>query len=131
MNAVPLVLIADMQPHLALAMDHMARTAGAGQVAIAGNSIEAAEIGIDRRPHLAILDIELLPVDGYGLAKMLRDHWTRHNHTGEIWLTAGRLHEPDAALTAESAADRVIRHPFDPNQVADLMRHVLAQHVSA
>lgn len=124
----PLVLVADMQPHMAMALDHMAREAGAAQVALASNSAEAVEYAIDQRPALAILDADLMPVDGYDLAHTIREYWNSKNHQGEIWLTTGRLDEQDAELLTHSTADRVIRHPYDPNMIADLMRHVLAQY---
>jgi len=119
----PLALIADDQPHILLALDHLVRTAGDVQVITVNNSHEAIHLATQRLPALVMIGLTIPQIDAYTACRMIRDQWQQH--PGQIWLIAGQLLETDPDYAREAGADRVITNPFDPNLVVDLVRQAL------
>jgi two-component system response regulator MprA len=117
------VLIADDQPHLSLALEHLVRSIdGVRATAIADGS-EAIHHAIDEQPDLVILSTTIGPIDAWTAARMIRDQW--HGHPGRIWLSAGRLEPYDNDDLTTAGVDHIVTHPYDPNEVIDRITEVI------
>lgn len=120
----PLVLVAeDDADILALVAYRLERTGY--DVVTATNGEDAAELALDRLPDLAVLDVMMPRLDGYGVTRRIRDH-VDTNAIPVILLTA-RVQEADVARGFEAGADDYIKKPFSPQELRARVQAVLGR----
>jgi len=119
------VLIADDQPHLMFALDHLVRTISGVRATCVADGAEAIHRAIGEQPDLVIISTSIGPIDAHTAARMIRDQW--RGYPGRIWLSAGRLEPQDSDALTVAGIDQVITHPYDPiaviDHVHDLIHH--------
>lgn len=125
MANVPIIVIADDQPHIQMALEYLARSAGPVRVMLAHHGDEVCHLALEHKPLLVILGMHMPGINAIAAARIIRDQW--QNHTGKIWLIAGCLQPPSDEDVMDAGADCVITYPFDPNLITDAIRAALAE----
>lgn len=142
---LPVVLIADDQPHIALTLDFLIRSLGEVKVMVARDGNHAIDLALQLRPALVLLDVMMPEIDGFTVARRIRTGWlenagqvagttseqpstdapgqTPGNLPGEIWFVSARGSRTDYAHAKSMGADRYLTKPFDPDA---LLRDVRA-----
>jgi DNA-binding response OmpR family regulator len=93
-----------------------------GYDVIAVSALEELEAGIERRPDLYLIDVQLGDVYGNDLVPWLRDV---RRVDRPILLCSSRSHEELVRIAEECGADGVIRKNGRPDEVAALVdRHL-------
>jgi DNA-binding response OmpR family regulator len=123
---MPIVLIADDQPHIVLALEYLVRGLGNAQVMTATDGRDAVAKSITHRPALVLLDVMMPYIDGYTAGKMIREAWA--GHPGQIWFISARGSRTDADQAREVGGDRFINKPFDPDRVLGEIKKVLEKY---
>jgi DNA-binding response OmpR family regulator len=94
------------------------------EVLTAYNGEEALQVVAESQPDLVILDVMMPVLDGYRVLNRLRED-AATNHLPVLMLTA--KDEPhDIHLGLTLGADYYISKPFNPRDIAALVRHHLA-----
>ena len=113
----PVVLAVDENEHLLMRLEEALDAAGV-EALIATTAGEAREIAARRRPDLAIVDLVLS--DGEGLPVALE---LKRMHPGiRIAVTTGTELSADESAACERYEFPVLRKPFLPEDVVDLVR---------
>lgn len=126
-----LILIADDQPHILLALEHLVQDIDDVCVITANDGAHAVNKALNRKPHLAVLSTRLPQIDGILAARMIRDQWDEQGHAGQIWLSAGNLDTPNAVDLSACGAHHVLTHPFDPVLVVEQINQALQTQTAA
>lgn len=113
------ILIVEDEPSIAEVVSLYLKRAGY-QVAVAANGQAALDALGRRLPDLVILDIMLPQVDGFSVARWLRDR----SDVPIIMLTA-RREEVDRIAGLELGADDYVVKPFSPQELVSRVRAVL------
>lgn len=99
----------------------------------AGYAVEAAEDGEAglaliraARPRLAFVDAEMPHVNGYELARAVRDDGALDPQPHLIMLTAGGQ-EADRERAEEAGVDEFMTKPFSPSQLRARVRELLGE----
>ncbi len=113
------ILIVDDEPRIAqIARDYLER-AGYATV-VAGDGASALDLAASRRPDLVVLDLGLPRLDGYAVARALRER----SAVPIIMLTA-RVDEADRLRGFEVGADDYVTKPFSPRELVARVGSVL------
>lgn len=124
--ARPVALVLDENAHLLRWLDHALSSVGVVTI-VASTAEEARKIAARERPDLAIVDMVLPDGDGLSLAlELLRIHPRL-----QIALTTGTELSPDESALCERQDFPVLRKPFLPEDVANLVRTRLRRSSSA
>jgi two-component system response regulator MtrA len=86
---------------------------------------EALRLANAEQFDLAVLDVMMPGLDGYSVARMLRDRPGCMN-LPVIFVTA-RVREEDISQGYDAGADDYIRKPFNPDELLSRVRAVLAR----
>ena len=86
---------------------------------------EAFRLAVDRRPHIAILDVMMPRLDGYELTRRLRQHDPTRGMP--IILLTARAQEADVARGFEAGADDYVRKPFSPQELGARVHAILGR----
>lgn len=113
------ILIVEDEPSIAEVVSLYLKRAGY-QVAVAADGQAALDALGRRLPDLVILDIMLPQVDGFSVARWLRDR----SDVPIIMLTA-RREEVDRIAGLELGADDYVVKPFSPQELVSRVRAVL------
>ena len=113
------ILIVEDEPSIAEVVSLYLKRAGY-QVAVAPNGQAALDSLGRRLPDLVVLDIMLPQVDGFSIARWLRDR----SDVPIIMLTA-RREEVDRIAGLELGADDYVVKPFSPQELVSRVRAVL------
>lgn len=105
---------ADIREFVALILDR----SGYAVVAVADGA-EAVERIRERRPNLAILDVRMAKLDGYGVLSALRSD-TEASYVPVVVLTAS-VREGEQARALAVGADAFLQKPFERRE---LLAHV-------
>ena len=116
---VSIILVVEDEPSLAEVVSLYLKRAGY-QVAVVGDGQAALEALSRRMPDLVILDLMLPKVDGYAVARWIRDR----GDTPLIMLTS-RGEESDRIAGLEMGADDYVVKPFSPQELVSRVRAVL------
>lgn len=127
-NSMPIVLIADDQPHIVLALDFLVRSLGKARVMTATDGRDAVNKAIQHKPALVLLDVMMPQIDGYTAGKMIREGWA--GHPGQIWFISARGSRTDADQARVVGGDRFINKPFDPDRVLKEIRQAVEEYQS-
>jgi len=88
------------------------------EVMEAASGLEAIDLAAERRPEVAVLDIWMPDLDGFGVAEKLRE---LHDGLFDlVFVSAGN--QPDFAERAARYHGRFIEKPFDPVAFGVLVR---------
>ena len=125
MNANPVqVLVADDDEDLLDIVGWRLERAGY-DVLRAHDGEEAFRLAVDRRPHIAILDVMMPRLDGYELTRRLRQHDPTRGMP--IILLTARAQEADVARGFEAGADDYVRKPFSPQELGARVHAILGR----
>jgi CheY-like chemotaxis protein len=90
------------------------------EVMEAANGLEAIDLATERRPEVAVLDIWMPDLDGFGVAEKLRE---LHDGLFDlVFVSAGS--QPELAEKAARYDGRLIEKPFDPLEFGLLVRRL-------
>jgi two-component system, OmpR family, alkaline phosphatase synthesis response regulator PhoP len=113
------ILVAEDEEHIAKLV-HFKLTREGFQVTIAKNGQEAIDLLKARPWALVILDIMMPIADGWTVLKSLRA-MPELSHLPVLMLTA-KGYQKDAANAAELGAQHFLKKPFDPSELAALVK---------
>jgi DNA-binding response OmpR family regulator len=118
----PLVLVADDDDDILLLVAFRLERAGC-EVITARSGDEALKLAIERTPDLAVLDVMMPGLDGYGVTRELR----RTEQTSEIpvILLTARTEEADVARGMAAGADDYVKKPFDARDLRERVQRLL------
>jgi len=122
--ARPRILVADDDPDIRALVAYRLERAGYAVVA-AADGAEALRLAFESEPDLAVLDVMMPRIDGYGVTRGLRGH-ARTRDTPVILLTA-RVQEADVARGFDAGADDYIKKPFSPQELRARVQAVLGR----
>ena len=118
----PVVVVADDEPDILDLVRHTLQRAGC-EVLTAQDGESALELILRHRPDLAVLDVMMPKLDGYGVTLFIR-RTAEISRMPVIILTA--LGEaPDVAHGFEAGADHYMKKPFDPKELLTRVQSLL------
>jgi DNA-binding response OmpR family regulator len=120
----PRILVADDDPDIRALVAYRLERAGY-EVVAASDGAEALRLAFESEPDLAVLDVMMPRIDGYGVTRGLREH-ARTRDTPVILLTA-RVQEADVARGFDAGADDYIKKPFSPQELRARVQAVLGR----
>ncbi|MCI4667844.1 MAG: response regulator [Bacteroidia bacterium] len=115
------ILIVDDEPNIVLAIEFLMKQAGY-EVAKAYNGLEALEKVNEFKPHLIILDVMMPHMDGFEVARTLRQDDSYFN-TKIIFLTAQGT-DRDMAKGYGSGGDIYLTKPFDNKELTTIVQEI-------
>ena len=122
MSAPIKILIADDEPNIVLALDHILTNA-CYEVISCFDGKEAIHLAMLHTPHIAILDVMMPYVDGFTVAMhLMKEEKTAHIQI--IFLTAKGTGE-DKLNGYASGAEHYIVKPFDNNMILDTIQFLV------
>ncbi len=125
MSAEPrLVLVADDNDDILALVTFRLERAGYAVIQ-ARDGEEALRMAVERRPHLAILDLMMPRLDGYEVTRGIREGPVIAE-TPVILLTA-RTQEADVARGFDVGADDYIRKPFSQQELLSRVQAILGR----
>ena len=120
----PLVLVADDDPDILMLVRLRLEREGF-EVVGAFDGQTALDLALERAPDVAVLDVTMPRLDGYGVTRRLRGHdGTRA--TAVILLTA-RVQETDLQEGVAAGADDYVTKPFSPQELGRRVQAALAR----
>jgi two-component system KDP operon response regulator KdpE len=111
-TAIPYVLVADDEPHVAKLVATALHEDGI-QVVTAAGGRDAIRKARERDPELIILDIAMPDIDGFEVMRELRT-WSR----ARIMLVTSRGSTADKVAGLDLGADDYLAKPFHPTELA-------------
>jgi DNA-binding response OmpR family regulator len=126
-NRRPLVLVADDDEDILLLVAFRLERAGC-DVITARSGDEALRLAVEQTPDLAVLDVTMPGLDGYGVTRELR----RTERTSEmpVILLTARAEEADVARGMAAGADDYVKKPFDAHDLRARVKRLLAARAS-
>ncbi len=123
----PLILLADDEPHILLALEYLTRQLGEVKVLTATDGPTAVHLAIQHQPALILLDVMMPGMDGYAACTEIRNHWQQSPspHDGQIWFLTARESNLDKTQSLEVGANRIINKPFDPDRLLNDISNAL------
>lgn len=120
--SAPVVLVAEDDEDI-LDLVELSLQQDGYDVITARDGQEALRLGGERRPALALLDVQMPKIDGYEVTRRLRaDHATRG--MAIIILTAS-VRDTELVRAFDAGADDFLRKPFSPGDLAARVRAAL------
>jgi DNA-binding response OmpR family regulator len=118
----PLVLVADDDEDILTLVAFRLERAGC-EVITARSGDEALRLAIEQTPDLAVLDVMMPGLDGYGVTRELR----RSEETAEmpVILLTARTEDADVTRGLAAGADDYVKKPFDAHDLRDRVRRLL------
>jgi DNA-binding response OmpR family regulator len=101
------------------------RLEGAGyEVLTADDGEKALKLALERKPDLAVLDVRMPTLDGFGVTRQIR----RSEAVSEmpVILLTGSVLEEDVAMGHEAGADEYLMKPLsEPDELLETVRSAL------
>jgi DNA-binding response OmpR family regulator len=118
----PLVLVADDHAHILMLVAFRLERAGY-DVITARSGEQALNLALANTPDLAVLDVMMPGLDGYGVTRELR----RADATSEVpvILLTARAEEADVARGMAAGADDYVKKPFDARDLRERVKRLL------
>jgi two-component system OmpR family response regulator len=107
----PTILIVDDEPDIRKILEILLESNGYSTLSADGGKTALSQIA-KQRPDLLLLDIIMPDMDGYQVARQLREDPVTQNLP--IIMISGRNEDVDEILGLELGADDYIRKPFEP-----------------
>ena len=115
------ILLVDDEPNILLALEFLIKQKGF-HVLTAANGAEGIQMARKHLPHLVILDVMMPGVDGFTVAKAIRQD-ERLNHTTIVFLTAKGTNQ-DFEEGYASGGEIYLTKPFDNQELIDIISEV-------
>ncbi|MFC1571395.1 response regulator transcription factor [Candidatus Margulisiibacteriota bacterium] len=96
------------------------------QVVVAGDGEAALKKHKSEKPDLIILDLMLPKLDGYSVAKRIRERESSGEHVPIIMLT-GRTTQSDGEAGFEAGTDVYLKKPFEADKLLILVEKCLKE----
>jgi two-component system CheB/CheR fusion protein len=113
------VLVVDDQPDVADSLGALLRSMG-HRVTIANDGESGLSAARRARPHIAVLDLGMLPMDGYELARRLRAEFSEAELT--LLATTGVSRRETATLARHAGFQDLLLKPLDVDHLARLIQ---------
>jgi DNA-binding response OmpR family regulator len=123
-NDQPLILIADDDEDI-LALVKLRLERAGFRVAAARNGEEALELAQADPPSLAVLDVMMPRLDGFGVLKAIRED-PALAATPVVMLSA-RVHADDVGRGLDAGADEYLAKPFRSERLLEVVQELLAR----
>ena len=123
----PLVLVADDDEDILLLVAFRLERAGC-DVLTARSGDEALKVALEQTPDLAVLDVMMPGLDGYGVTRELRS--TAQTSEMPVILLTARAEEADVARGMAAGADDYVKKPFDAHDLRARVKRLLAARAS-
>lgn len=121
-NRPPLILIADDEPNILLALEFLLQREGY-LVEKAFNGVEAVEKALALTPDVLVLDVMMPGLDGYDAAKKIRQNPSL-DHTCIVFLTAKGTQQ-DKLRGYSTGGEYYMVKPFDNETFVNTIREIL------
>lgn len=118
------ILLAEDEEHIARLIEFKLKKEG-HSVRVARNGVEALEFWGEDKWSLIILDVMMPILDGWHVLKEIR---LKDPNVPVLMLTA-KSSETDIAKSAELGATRFLKKPFDPSDLARVVKESLLEPV--
>ena len=113
------ILIIDNDMSAADSLEHMLRALGYSETRVAYSDRAALTIAAEFRPDVVLLELNLLDMGGYELARLLRQH-AQSQELRLIALTSSREHA-DRDLARSVGFERYLLKPIGATDLSDLL----------
>lgn len=120
----PLVLVADDDPDILSLVRFRLERAGYAVLAAADGQA-ALDLALDREPDLAVLDVMMPRLDGYEVARRLREHEATRQMP--VILLTARVQEADVQRGVEAGVDDYVTKPFSPQELGARVQAALGR----
>ena len=120
--ARPRILVADDDPDIQALVAYRLERAGY-DVVTADDGVMALALAIEHRPDVAVLDVMMPRLDGYGVTRGIREH-EGIAQMPVILLTA-RVEDADMTRGYEAGADDYLPKPFSPQDLRSRVQAVI------
>ena len=117
------ILVAEDDPNILISIEFLLSNAGY-RVITASDGARAWELLLERRPHLAVLDIMLPEIDGYDLCTRIRGASALQATRVLILSARGGTMEMEKGV--QRGADACMRKPFGTRDFLDTIARLLA-----
>lgn len=124
MGDAPLILIADDDEDI-LALVQIRLERAGFRVAAAKNGEQALELARAEPPSIAVLDVMMPRLDGYGVLEALRAD-ERLRATPVVMLSA-RVHAHDVGRGLDAGADEYLAKPFRSERLLEVLSGLLGR----
>ena len=122
--APPRILVAEDDPDILALIAYRLGRSGY-EVLTAVDGAEAVALAFEHDPDLVVLDVMMPRVDGYGVARAIREN-PATRRTPVLLLTA-RVQEADVARGFEAGADDYLKKPFSPQELRARVQAILGR----
>ncbi len=117
------ILIAEDEPNIVISLEFLLRGAGY-EVTVARNGAEAIDLSEKQTPDLVVLDVMLPAVNGFEVARRIRENGATRGARILMLTARGRESEMDKGLAA--GADAYMTKPFATRELLDAVARLLA-----
>lgn len=118
------VLVVDDEPYILRSLRMILEMEGY-QVDTASDGLEALKKVSENKPHLILLDIMMPNMDGYEVAKRLKED----SVTSDIFILilTAKGQEKDKMRSASLGVDEHLTKPFSPNKLLARVKEILGE----
>jgi DNA-binding response OmpR family regulator len=124
MKIEPLILIADDDEDI-LSLVRVRLERAGYRVNAARNGEEALELARRERPSLAVLDVMMPRLDGFGVLKAFRAD--PELQSTPVLMLSARVHADDVGRGLDAGADDYLPKPFRADRLLDAVEQLLAR----
>lgn len=118
------ILVVDDEPYILRSLRMILEMEGY-QVETATDGLEALKKVADVKPNLILLDIMMPHLDGYEVAKRLKEDPTTSNIF--ILILTAKGQEKDKARSLSLGVDDHLTKPFSPNKLLERIKEILGE----
>lgn len=115
------ILLAEDEEHIALLIEFKLKKEG-HSVCVARNGIEALERWPEGGWSLVVLDVMMPILDGWNVLKEIR----RTDSKVPVLMLTAKSSETDVSKSVELGATRFLKKPFDPAELALVVKECIA-----
>ena len=116
------VLVVDDNADAATTLDALLKSLG-HETSVAGGGVEALRLAVEFRPDIVLLDIGMPDIDGYEVARRLRN---LNDRPFRIVAVTGWGQEPDRQKSREAGFDAHLVKPVSANELVQILSEKIA-----
>lgn len=120
------ILIVDDEAYIRLLIEQTLEDLEDGSIELiqAENGVDALGLVKKEKPRIVFLDVMMPQMNGFDVCRVIKRDW-RMEDVYVVILTA-KGQEYDRKVSEEAGANRYMTKPFDPDELLDLAREILA-----
>ena len=120
------ILIVDDEAYIRLLIEQTLEDLDENLVELiqAENGQDALSLVKQERPRLVFLDLMMPQMNGFDVCRVIKHEWKMDDVYVVILTAKGQ--EYDRQVSAEAGANRYMTKPFDPDELLDLAKEILA-----